>query len=142
MELIKTLALMINLVDRRAEKVLKAVKKGTTASKADADKTREMLGVVLGVALLQNTYLLLGVKGGGAVLTSLDDVLQFVLPCRILLVAVQDQDFFRAVRAAIIASLLHEVFTVRQYSAWGGPWGVAVPRQATPMPRVQQQGRL
>ncbi len=115
------LKLMINLVDRRAEIIIGAVKEGMAASKADADKTQEMLGVVLEVAVLQKTYLRLGVKGGGAIMTSLDDVLQFVLPGRILFAAAKDHDFFRAVRAAIIASLLHKVLTVRQYSAWGLP---------------------
>ncbi len=122
---------MINLVDRRAKKTLKAVKEGTAASKADADLIRQLVLFVLAVALLQDTFPRMGVKGGGTILQGLDDVLQFVLPCRILLAAAQDQDFFRAVRTAIIASLLHKVFTVRQYSAWGGPWGLPAVAGAT-----------
>ncbi|KAG2436579.1 hypothetical protein HYH02_011516 [Chlamydomonas schloesseri] len=48
----------------------------------------------------------LAVEGTGAILQSVDDVLQFVLPCHTLLTAAQDQAFYRAMRAAIIASLL------------------------------------
>ncbi|KAG2454320.1 hypothetical protein HYH02_001347 [Chlamydomonas schloesseri] len=74
-------------------------------AKEEARKTREMLGTVLEVAV-REVYARLAVKGAGAILQSVDDVLQFVLPCHILLTAAQDQAFYRALRAAIIASLL------------------------------------
>ena len=67
--------------------------------------TRNIVGMVLEVAV-NDVYARLGVKGPSTILQSMDDVLQFLLPCRTLLMASQDDTFFRAVRTA---SLLDKV---------------------------------
>ncbi|PNW74501.1 hypothetical protein CHLRE_12g493903v5 [Chlamydomonas reinhardtii] len=62
--------------------------------------------MVLEVAV-NDVYARLGVKGPSTILQSMDDVLQFLLPCRTLLMASQDDTFFRAVRTA---SLLDKTY--------------------------------
>ncbi|KAG2426941.1 hypothetical protein HXX76_012726 [Chlamydomonas incerta] len=64
-----------------------------------------MQGLVLEVAM-RSIYAGLGVRGASIVLQSLDDVLQFLLPGPVLYKAATDEEFFRAMRAEILGSLL------------------------------------
>ncbi|PNW74500.1 hypothetical protein CHLRE_12g493903v5 [Chlamydomonas reinhardtii] len=77
--------------------------------------------MVLEVAV-NDVYARLGVKGPSTILQSMDDVLQFLLPCRTLLMASQDDTFFRAVRTASLldkerAALLETTLFVRCVAA-------------------------
>lgn len=90
------------------QKLSTAIKEATAASLQEALETQRILGVLL-EATVRNLYPRLGIRGADAVLQSVDDVLEFLLPPRILLTVVQDHEFFRAVRTAIIASLLDKV---------------------------------
>ncbi|KAG2452951.1 hypothetical protein HYH02_002288 [Chlamydomonas schloesseri] len=64
-------------------------------------------GVVLEIAAV-NFFSQLGVKGTGAILQSADDVLAFVLSDGVHLAAAKDSAFYRDLREAITAPLMHQ----------------------------------